>query len=92
MLRVSEDSISVVDVEKYKFLRQCIEFVGHVDADGIKQSRNKVRAIVEAPVPQDKNQFQFQIGLLHYYTKFSPNIPSKVNVNVKLLLNDVEWK
>ena len=45
-----------------------------IDAKGLHTTSKKVEAIQLAPAPKDHNQLRSFLGLLHYYSKFMPNL------------------
>ena len=59
---------------KCKFMLPSIEYLGHtISASGLQPTKEKVRAIVEAPVPQNVSQLKSFLGLLNYYAKLLPH-------------------
>ena len=54
----------IIDVDKLQFL-ECV-----LSSNGISPSKEKVRAIMEASVPQNVSELQFFIGLITYYSSF----------------------
>ena len=63
--------------QKCTFMQPSVEYLGHrISAAGLHPSEEKVRAIVDAPVPKDVTQLRSFLGLLNYYGKFLPQLPS----------------
>lgn len=63
-----------------------ISYIGHVlSKDGLKPDKEKVRAILEMPEPQDKSAVQRFLGMLQYLAKFIPNL-SEVTAPLRKLL------
>lgn len=57
--------------EKCLFIQESLEYLGHIiDASGLHESPDKVRAIVEAPAPCDVSQLCFFLEMLKYYGCF----------------------
>lgn len=82
-----------INVEKCKFFQIEIEFLGHViTSEGIKPNVGKVRAILEAPHPENLRQLQSYLGLLNYYAKFISNLSSELQVLYKLLRKETLFK
>lgn len=53
---------------KCEFFQPSVEYLGHViDSDGLHKAPSKVKAIVEAPAPQNVGQLCSYLGLLNYY-------------------------
>ncbi len=59
---------------------------------GVQPDPEKVRAIAEMPVPQDKNDLQRALGLVNYLGKFVPNLSAKTKVLRSLLENNTTWQ
>ena len=60
---------------KCAFLCDAVEYLGHrIDADGLHTLSSKVKAIQDAPQPQNVQELRSFLGLLHYYGKFLPNL------------------
>jgi hypothetical protein len=77
---------------KCVFLAQSVEYLGHViDQNGLHPSKEKVRAIQEAPEPKNITELKSFIGLLNYYGKFIPNLATVISPLYRLLHKDVKW-
>ena len=61
-----------------------------ISEEGLELTADKVRALVEAPVPKDVSQLQSFLGLVNYYAKFLPNLSSTLAPLNQLLQNS--WK
>ena len=56
---------------KCHFLRQEVEYLGHViTPQGLKPNPNQVRAVLEFPVPESVTNVQQLLGLTSYYRRF----------------------
>ena len=56
---------------KCAFLLPAVEYLGHhISSEGLRPTQEKIRAIVEAPAPQDVTQLRAFLGLVNYYGKF----------------------
>ena len=74
------------------FLRPCIEYLGHIiDKDGLHPTEEKVRAIREAPKPQNVNELRSFFGIISYYSRFLPNLLTKLAPLYQLLQKDARW-
>ena len=69
-----------------------IKYIGHVlSTDGLKADDEKLRAVVQLPPPQDKQELMRFMGMIQYLAKFIPNL-SEVSAPLrKLLENDTAW-
>lgn len=60
-----------VQLDKTEFLKKETEFLGHVvTPDGIKANPNKIKAIIDFPIPKTIKEIQSFLGLTGYYRKF----------------------
>ena len=77
---------------KSAFMLPSIQYLGHViSAEGIQPSREKVRALLEAPAPTNTQQLRSFLGAVNYYRKFLPNLSSGLAPLNKLLQKEVKW-
>lgn len=50
-------------------------YLGHeISGEGIRPNKEKVRALVEAPSPENFTQLRSYLGLINYYSRFIPNL------------------
>ena len=69
-----------------------VEYLGHaIAADGLYPTKEKTRAIVEAPTPQDISQLRSFLGMINYYSKFLPNLSSTLAPLYRLLEKKTGW-
>ena len=62
-------------LSKCSFLKSSVEYLGHrVDAEGLRATPEKMRAIDQAPQPKNIQQLRSFLGLLNYYREFLPNL------------------
>jgi transposase InsO family protein len=78
--------------EKCEFFKSSITYLGHqITADGIRPVMDKLKAIREAPEPQNVEQLQAYLGLLGYYRKFIPNLSKRIAPLNELLKADQKF-
>ncbi|XP_016343694.1 uncharacterized protein LOC107689988 [Sinocyclocheilus anshuiensis] len=58
---------------------------------GLYKSPEKVRAIMDAPAPKNVTQLRSFLGLLNYYSRFIPNLPSVLTPLNALLCKGKQW-
>ena len=52
-----------------------MRYVGHIfGSDGLKPNPDRVQAIIDMPVPQDRKSLQRFFGMVNYLNKFIPNL------------------
>uniref|UniRef100_A0A674DXY4 ribonuclease H n=1 Tax=Salmo trutta TaxID=8032 RepID=A0A674DXY4_SALTR len=79
--------------DKCEFFRPSVEYLGHViDSSGLHKAPSKVKAIVEAPSPQNVSQLRSFLGLLIYYAKFMPILANMLKPLHELLNKTKQWK
>ena len=60
---------------KCYFLRLKVEYLGDIiDADGLHPTEERVKAIKEAPKPQNITELRSFLDIINYYSRFLPNI------------------
>jgi len=58
-----------------------VEYLGHViDSAGLNPTKAKVKAIKEAPAPQNVTELSLFLGLINYYRKSFLNLSPTVQV------------
>ena len=71
VLQRLEDNGLKVNREKCQFFQDEVIFCGFkIDKEGLHKTQDKVDAILQAPVPDNKTQLLSFLGLLNYYHKF----------------------
>ena len=79
--------------ENQMFLKTRVEYLGYcIDADGLHKSPAKVKAIVEAPEPQNQQQLRSFLGLVNYYGKFISSLSTITHPLNQLLCQQTRWK
>ena len=62
---------------KCTFLAPSVEYLGYcIDKQGLHPTNEKVKAIKEAPATKNITQLKAYLGLLSYYSRFLPHLPS----------------
>ena len=56
-----------------------VDYLGHIiDQHGLHATKEKVKAIREAPQPHSVNELKSFLGIINYYGKFMPNLSTKL--------------
>ena len=72
--------------EKCAFMLQSVEYLGHkISAEGLQPTKDKVRAITEAPARRNVSPLHSFLGLVNYYGKFLPQLASTLAPLYQLL-------
>lgn len=63
-----------IQLDKCEFLKHEVKFLGHtVTQDGVRPNNDKIKAILNYPLPTTEKQIKSFLGLLGYYRKFINN-------------------
>ena len=89
VLQRLEDNGLKANREKCQFFQDEVIFCGFkIDKEGLHKTQDKVDAILQAPVPDNKTQLRSFLGLLNYYHKFLDNIAHIAQPMHELLQNN----
>ena len=77
---------------KCSFMLSSVEYLGHsISAEGLRPTKEKIRAILDAPAPQNVTQLRSFLGLINYYGKFLPNLSNTLSPLYRLLQKNEKW-
>ena len=78
--------------KKCIFLQDQVQYLGYVASrDGIQPEEIEGEAIVAASVPHDILSLQSFLGMVNFYCRFVPNLPSLLAPMNRLLKDKVQW-
>lgn len=78
---------------KCVFMATEVEYLGHkITAEGLHPASDKVKAIAEAPQPQNVSQLKSFLGLVSYYSRFLPNMSTTLAPLYSLLQKNQKWQ
>ncbi|XP_055915493.1 uncharacterized protein K02A2.6-like [Eupeodes corollae] len=81
-----------INVNKCQFFQDKIEYVGYeIDKNGIHKTKNKIEAIDQMPVPENKDQVRSYVGLVNYYGRFFKNLSTTLYPINDLLKKNVPF-
>ena len=81
-----------VNREKCRFSQKSVDYLGHtITPAGITPKENLVRAILDAPAPESKDQLRSFLGLCEYVSKFIKNFTTKVAPMRQMMKKDVPF-
>ena len=73
-------------------MQPSVEYLGYtLDADGLHPTAKKVAAICRAPQPHKVTTLKSYLGLLSYYSRSLPHLPTTLNPLYTLLQKNVLW-
>ena len=66
--------------------------MGHIlGKQGISLVKSKLEAIQQSPRPADVSQLRSFLGMINYYSKFTPDFSSKLHPLYEFLSNKTKW-
>lgn len=78
--------------EKCKFFCDSVTFLGYrIDKEGLHIPKERIKSIIEAPLPKNSQEVKAFLGLVNYYSKFVKNMSSKAGAMYALLKNNVKF-
>ena len=77
---------------KLQFKVSEVKYMGNIVSEsGLKPDDEKIRAILEMPVPESKEELQRLLGMVNYFAQFIPNQSTITAPLQQLLKKDVDW-
>ena len=78
--------------QKCSFMLPSVDYLGHsVTPEGLQPTKEKIRAITDAPVPTNLAQLRSFLGLVNYYSKFLPQLATILAPLYSLLQRNNKW-
>lgn len=93
LARLEEHGLKA-NIDKCKFLEPEVVFCGiKISSKGLHKTDDKIKAVIDAPIPMDKTQLRSFLGLVNYYHKWLQNVAQTAKPLYDLLQNDkkFEW-
>lgn len=82
-----------VNFEKCQWFVDKVKYLGHIiTREGIKPNREKLQAIIDAPIPKNVSELKSFLGMIMFYSKFMKNLCVKLRALYELLKKEKEWK
>ena len=77
---------------KCEFMQDRVEYYGHIidDRSGLHRTEDKVKAVVEAPAPQNVSQLPSWLGFLNYFQKFMQTSLQSCSICIKSCIRELE--
>lgn len=90
--RLKEYNVKV-NWDKCHWFCKRVLFLGHIlSRDGINPNPEKIKAIVEAPSPENTTQLKSFVGLVNYYSKFVAELSVMLRPFYDLLKKGAKWE
>ena len=68
-----------------------VKYLGHIiDANSLHPAPDKLKAVRNAPTPQNVTELKAYLGLLTYYSKILPNMATTLSLLYQLLHSNVK--
>lgn len=81
-----------IKLEKCKFFQKSVIYLGHeISGEGVRPNKEKVKAIIGAPCPQNLTQLKSYLGLINYYGRFIPNLSHELIALYKLTKKNTKF-
>ena len=79
-------------MKKCSFSKDEVRYLGFkVNSSGLSPLPEKVRALVQAPAPEDVSELKSFLGMVQYYQRFLPRLSTKLEPLHELLRSSNEW-
>ena len=79
--------------KKCQFLAPSVTYLGYrIDSEGLHPTEDKLKAVQLAPQPNNVTELKAYLGLLTYYGRFRPHLPSVLAPLYALLRQGAEWQ
>lgn len=77
---------------KCSFMRKEVNYLGHVITDkGVKPDPQKIKCVLDFPIPTNTNELKSFLGLSGYYRRFIPNYGQTSKPLTALLKKDAQF-
>ena len=78
--------------QKCSFMLPYVDYLGHsITPEGLQPTKEKIRAITDAPVPTNLAQLRSFLGLVNYHSKFLPQLATILAPLYSLLRRNNKW-
>lgn len=92
VLQRLQDAGLTLQKDKCEFFKDEVNYLGYViNKNGLEKSPNKIKAMLDAPVPVNVGQLQSFLGLVNYYRNFVPAASTILSPLYELLKKGIKW-
>ena len=90
--RLTKEGLKI-NPKKCEWMLPSVTYLGFcIDREGLHPTAEKVRAVKDAPRPENVEQLKAYLGLLSYYSRFLPNLAAVAASLYQLLRAEEPWK
>ena len=92
LLQRARDANVKFNSAKFQYKISEVKYMGNIVSEsGLKPDVEKVRAIIQKPTPQSKEELQRFLGMVNYFSQFIPN-QSEITTPLRhLLMKEAVW-
>lgn len=88
-----KDAGMKLNVDKCAFFVSSVSYLGHIfDEDGVHPDPEKIRAVIDAPIPTNVKQVQSFVGLVTFYNRFVPHFTHTMHPIYNLLKKGLKFQ
>ena len=81
-----------IKLSKCQFFQDSVIYLGHkITCEGIQPTQERIRAVKEAPTPQNKTELKSFLGMMTYNVRFLRFLPDIMQPLYQLVKMDVKW-
>ena len=92
VFRRLEDEGLKINTNKCRWMADEIQYLGYcISKDGVRPTDQNLKAVLEAPEPENVAQVRSYLGMLNYYGKFIKNLSTIAAPMYRLLRGEVKW-
>jgi hypothetical protein len=92
VLKVLKSAGLKLNESKCKYKQTSIDYFGHtISGNGVRPTKEKVKALVEMQPPSDVGQLRVIMGMINYLGRFIPNLSQVAQPMNELLKSDRVW-
>lgn len=82
-----------VNIDKCQLFKKEVHYLGHrICRDGVAPSLEGIKAILDAPAPDNLTMLRSFIGLVSFYSKFLPGLNKKMDIFFDLEKKGATWQ
>lgn len=81
-----------LNIDKCKFFKDEVTYLGHkINCEGISKTDDKIQSVSSFPTPRNVKDVKSFLGMVSFYGRFFPNLPTLANPLYNLTKNTVPF-